>query len=102
MSGDPARHPGAGIVPGRVKPVAVAGFAVVVAVGALPGNPSAPAAAAGAVVAAAAAAALVYVGRLPLLAAAVAPPGSPSRVTAWPMASAGSRRACSPAGSRSS
>jgi signal transduction histidine kinase len=62
-------------VPGRIKPAAVAGFAVVVAVGALRGNPSVPAAAAGAVVAVAAAAALVYARRMPLLAAAVATAG---------------------------
>jgi signal transduction histidine kinase len=79
MSGDPVRRPGdspaSELVPGRIKPVAVAGFAVVVAVGALRGNPSVPAAAAGAVVATAAAAALVYAGRAPLLAAAVATAG---------------------------
>jgi signal transduction histidine kinase len=79
MSGDPVRRPAGNpvseLVPGRIKQVAVAGFAVVVAVGALRGNPSVPAAAAGAVVATAAAAALVYAGRAPLLAAAVATAG---------------------------
>jgi signal transduction histidine kinase len=79
MSGDPVRRPGdspvSELLAGRIKPVAVAGFAVVVAVGALRGNPSVPAAAAGAVVATAAAAALVYAGRAPLLAAAVATAG---------------------------
>jgi signal transduction histidine kinase len=79
MSGDPVRRPRdspvSDLVPGRIRPVAVAGFAVVVAVGALRGNPSVPAAAAGAVVATAAAAALVYAGRAPLLAAAVATAG---------------------------
>ena len=79
MSGDPVRRPGVSpvseLVADRIKPVAVAGFAVLVAVGALRGNPSVPAAAAGAVVATAAAAALVYAGRAPLLAAAVATAG---------------------------
>jgi signal transduction histidine kinase len=79
MSGDPVRRPGdspvSEFMPDRIKPVAVAGFAVVVAVGALRGNPSVPAAAAGAVVAVAAAAALVYARRLPLLATAVATAG---------------------------
>jgi signal transduction histidine kinase len=79
MSGDPVRRradsPVSEFVPGRIKPAAVAGFAVVVAVGALRGNPSVPAAAAGAVVAVAAATALVYARRMPLLAAAVATAG---------------------------
>jgi signal transduction histidine kinase len=79
MSGDPVRRPAdstvSELVPDRIKPVAVAGFAVVVAVGALRGNPSVPAAAAAAVVAVAAAAVLVYAGRMPLLAAAVATAG---------------------------
>ena len=72
MSGDPERLTRGELVPSRIKPIAVAGFAVIVAGGALPGYPSAPAAAVAAVVAVAAAAALVYVPRLPLLAAAVA------------------------------
>ena len=72
MSGDPARHLSTELVPGRIKPVALAGFAVIISVGALPGNPSVPAAAAAAGVAVLAAAALVYARRLPLLAAAVA------------------------------
>jgi signal transduction histidine kinase len=79
MSGDPVRRPehspATELVPARIKPIAVAGFAVVVAVGALRGNPNVPAAAAGAVVGTAAAAALVYAGRAPLLAAAVATAG---------------------------
>ncbi len=79
MSGDPVRRPGdspvSEVVPARIKPVAVAGFAVVVAVGALRGNPSVLAAAAGAMVAVLAGAALVYAGRVPLLAAAVATAG---------------------------
>ena len=62
----------ADLVPRRIKPIAVAGFAVIVAGGALPGYPGAPVAAVAALVAVAAAAALVYVPRLPLLAAAVA------------------------------
>jgi signal transduction histidine kinase len=62
-------------MPGRVKPIAVAGFAVIVAGGALSGHLSAPALAAAAAVAVAAAAALVYTRRLPLLAAAVATAG---------------------------
>ena len=72
MSGDPERLTRGELVPGRIKPIAVAGFAVIVAGGALPGYPGAPAAAVAALVAVAAAAALVYVPRLPLLAAAVA------------------------------
>jgi signal transduction histidine kinase len=72
MSGDPARHLSTELVPGRIKPVALAGFAVIISVGALPGNPSVPAAAAAAVVAVAGTAALIYARRLPLLAAAVA------------------------------
>src|SRR5580693_7407084 len=72
MSGDPERLTSRELVPSRIKPIAVAGFAVIVAGGALPGYPGAPAAAVAALVAVAAAAALVYVPRLPLLAAAVA------------------------------
>src|SRR5271170_2226709 len=72
MSGDPERLASGELVPGRIKWIAVAGFAVIVAGGALPGNPSVQAAAVAAAVAVAAAAALVYVRRLPLLAAAVA------------------------------
>jgi signal transduction histidine kinase len=72
MSGDPERLTRGELVPSRIKPIAVAGFAVIVAGGALPGYPGAPAAAVAALVAVAAAAALVYVPRLPLLAAAVA------------------------------
>jgi signal transduction histidine kinase len=75
MSGDPARLPSGDLVPGRIKWIAVAGFAVIVAVGALPGNPNAPAVAVAATVTVAAAAALVYGRRLPLLAAAVATAG---------------------------
>jgi signal transduction histidine kinase len=75
MSGDPARLPSGDLVPGRIKWIAVAGFAVIVAGGALPGNPNAPAVAVTAVVTVAAAAALVYGRRLPLLAAAVATAG---------------------------
>jgi signal transduction histidine kinase len=75
MSGDQDWRPDSGMVPDRIKLLAVAGFAVVVAVGALRGNPTVAAAAAAAVVATAAAAALVYVGRLPLLAVAVATAG---------------------------
>ena len=75
MSGDPARLPSGDLVPGRIKWIAVAGFAVIVAGGALPGNPNAPAVAVAAVVTVAAAAALVYGRRLPLLAAAVATAG---------------------------
>ncbi|MGH3154741.1 MAG: sensor histidine kinase [Streptosporangiaceae bacterium] len=63
------------LVPGRVKPIVIAGFAVIVAGGALPGYPGAPAAAVAALVAVAAAAALIYVLRLPLLAVAVATAG---------------------------
>ena len=63
------------LVPGRIKPIAVAGFAVIAVGGALPGYLSAPAAAVAAGVAVAAAAVLVYVPRLPLLAAAVATAG---------------------------
>jgi len=72
MSGDPERLTSRELVPSRIKPIAVAGFAVIVAGGALPGYPGAPAAAVAALVAVAAAAVLVYVPRLPLLAAAVA------------------------------
>ena len=75
MSGDPERLASGELVPGRIKWIAVAGFAVIVAGGALPGNPSVQAAAVAAAVAVAAAAALVYVRRLPLLAAAVATAG---------------------------
>src|SRR5580693_3068473 len=75
MSGHPERFAPGELVPGRIKPVAVAGFAVIVAGGALPGYPGAPAAAVAAVVAVVAAAVLVYVPRLPLLAAAVATAG---------------------------
>ena len=75
MSGDQDRRADPGLVPGRVKPVVVAGFAVVVAVGALRGNPSVFGATAGAVVAVLAAAALVYARRLPLVGAAVATAG---------------------------
>ena len=72
MSGDPERLTRGELVPSRIKPIAVAGFAAVAAGGALPGYPGAPAAAVAALVAVAAAAALVYVPRLPLLAAVVA------------------------------
>ena len=72
MNGDPARRPSTELVPGRIKPLAVAAVTVIVSVGALRGNPSVPAAAAAAVVAVAGAAAAVYSRRLPLLAAAVA------------------------------
>jgi signal transduction histidine kinase len=65
----------ADLVPRRIKPIAVAGFAVIVAGGALPGYPGVPAVAVAAVVAVAAAAALVYAPRLALLAAAVATAG---------------------------
>jgi signal transduction histidine kinase len=75
MSGDPARHPGGDLVTGRIKLVAAAGFAVIAAAGALPGNPSVPLAAAGAVAAMAGAAALIYSARLPLAAAALATAG---------------------------
>jgi len=75
MSGDPARLPSGDLVPGRIKWIAVAGFAVIVAGGALQGNPNAPAVAVAATVAVVAAAALVYGRRLPLLAAAVATAG---------------------------
>jgi signal transduction histidine kinase len=80
MTGDPGRSSGADLVPDRVKLAFVAGFAVIVAVGALPADPSVPAAAAGAVVAVLAATVLVsaglaYSGRLPLLAAAAATAG---------------------------
>jgi signal transduction histidine kinase len=75
MSGDTARHPGRDLLPARTKPAAVAGFAVIAAAGALPGNPSVPLAAAGAAVAVLGAAALVYSARLPLAAAAVATAG---------------------------
>ena len=75
MSGDPARHLSTELVPGRIKPVALAGFAVIILVGALPGNPSVPAAAAAAVIAVAGAAALIYARRLPLLAVAIATAG---------------------------
>jgi signal transduction histidine kinase len=75
MSGDPARLPSGDLVPGRIKWIALAGFAVIVAGGALPGNPNAPAVAVAATVAVAAAATLVYGRRLPLLAAAVATAG---------------------------
>ena len=63
------------LVPGRVKWIAVAAFAAIVAGGALPGYPGGPAVAVAAVVAVAAAAAVVYTRRLPLLAAAVATAG---------------------------
>jgi signal transduction histidine kinase len=72
MNGDPARRPSPELVPGRIKPLAVAVVAALISVGALPGNPSTVAAAAAAAVAVAASAALVYSRRLPLLAAAVA------------------------------
>jgi signal transduction histidine kinase len=75
MSGDPDRLPSGDLMPGRIKWIAVAGFAVIVAGGALPGNPNAPAVAVAATVTVAAAAALVYGRRLPLLAAAVATAG---------------------------
>jgi signal transduction histidine kinase len=75
MDRDPERLAPGELVPDRIKPIAVAGFAVIVAGGALPGYPSAPALAAAAAVAVAAAAVLVYVPRLPLLAAAVATAG---------------------------
>jgi signal transduction histidine kinase len=75
MSGDPGRLPRGGLVPGRIKPVAVAGFAVIVVAGALPGYPGAPAAAAAAAAAVVAAAVLVYLPRLPLLTVAVATAG---------------------------
>ncbi len=75
MSGVPARLPSGDLVPGRIKWIAVAGFAVIVVGGALPGNPNAPAVAVAAAVTVAAAGALVYGGRLPLLAAAVATAG---------------------------
>ena len=75
MSGDPARLPSGDLVPGRIKWIALAGFAVIVAGGALPGNPNAPAVAVAATVAVAAAATLVYGRRLPLRAAAVATAG---------------------------
>ena len=68
MNGDPARRPSTELVPGRIKPLAVAAVAVIVSVGAVRGNPSVPAAAAAAVVAVAAAAAAVYSRRLALLA----------------------------------
>ena len=72
MSGDPARLPSGDPVPGRIKWIALAGFAVIVAGGAVQGNPNAPAVAVAATVSVAAAAALVYGTRLPLLAAGVA------------------------------
>src|SRR3984957_3745318 len=75
MSGDPERLTPGEPVPSRIKPIAVAGFAVIVADGALTGYPSAPSLAVAASVAVAAAAVLVYVPRLPLLAAAVATAG---------------------------
>ena len=75
MNGDPARRPSSELVPGRVKPTAVAAIAVVVAAGAVRGHPGAGAAAAAAVIAVLGAAALVYARRLPLLAAAVATAG---------------------------
>jgi len=53
MNGDPARLPSSELVPGRIKPVAVAAIAVVVCAGAVRGQPSVSAAAAAAVVAAA-------------------------------------------------
>ncbi|HJY00250.1 MAG TPA: hypothetical protein VJ351_05480, partial [Streptosporangiaceae bacterium] len=61
MSGHPERFAPGELVPGRIKPIAVSGFAVIVAGGALPGYPGAPAAAVAAVVAVMAAAVLVYV-----------------------------------------
>ncbi len=75
MNGDPARLPSSELVPGRIKPVAVAAIAVVVAAGAVRGHPSVGAAAAAAVIAVLGAAALIYSRRLPLLAAAVATAG---------------------------
>ena len=63
------------LVPGRFRWLAVAGFAVIIAGGALPGYRSAPALALAAAVAVAAAAALFCTRRLPLLAAAVATVG---------------------------
>jgi signal transduction histidine kinase len=63
------------LVPGRFKWIAVAGFAVIVMGGALPGYRSAPVLALAAAAAVAAAAALIYAGRLPLLALAVATAG---------------------------
>ena len=60
------------LVPDRVRWIAVAGFAVIVVGGALPGYPGTPALAVAAAVAVAAAAVLIYVPRLPLVAAAVA------------------------------
>ncbi|HEV2254996.1 MAG TPA: hypothetical protein VGS06_17575, partial [Streptosporangiaceae bacterium] len=75
MSGDPERLTPGELVPSRVKPIAVAGFAVIVAGGALPGYPGAPALAVAAAVAIAAAAVLIYIPRLPLVAVAVATAG---------------------------
>jgi signal transduction histidine kinase len=75
MGGDPERLTRGELVPARIKPLAVAGLAVIVAAGALTGYPSAPALAVAASVAVAAAAVLVYVPRLPLLALAVATAG---------------------------
>jgi signal transduction histidine kinase len=63
------------LVPGRVRWIAVAGFAVIVVGGALPGYPGIPALAVAVAVAVAAAAVLIYVPRLPLVAAAVATAG---------------------------
>ncbi len=85
-------------MPSRIRPIAVAGFAVIVAGGALPGYPGAPAAAVAAVVAVAAAAALVYVPRLPLLAAALATAGIAVVGDGRRPTSSGSRSACSPGG----
>jgi signal transduction histidine kinase len=65
----------ADFVPGRIKPVVVAGFAVIVAAGALPGYRSAPVLAAAAAAAVAAAAVLVYIPRLALVAVAMATAG---------------------------
>ncbi len=60
------------LVRGRVKWIAVAGFAAIVVGGAVPAYLGVPAVTAAAVVAVAAAAALVFTGRFPLLAAGVA------------------------------
>ena len=68
MSADGAME----LVPGRIKPIVVAGFALIVVGGALPGYPSAAVLAAAAAVAVAAAAVLVYLPRLPLLTLAAA------------------------------
>ena len=75
MGGDPERLAPGELVPDRIKPIAVAGFAAIVAGGALPGYLSAPALAVAVAVAVAAAAVLVYVPRLPLLAMAAATAG---------------------------